>query len=319
MKAARILVGLTICGAILYWWTIIFTAKHGNSLNHTSSPYIPHAERDTIGQRIWENFNWQNVSGEWVSIINKRNHMMQDRCGSLKKAPSGRLERRRWILVDDRNKFILCPLFKAASRNWRLVYQVISGHLNISGEQDIFNRRPDGFAYTRLDSYDDINIKKRLATYLKVLVVRHPMERIISAYKDQVLGLLGPQIKLYLNKHYPKQIEHKIGFADFLRFIVDKKATNSHWALVQDFCLPCHVMYDVIVHHEDLDTDAMNVIRLLGVEDIVPQFPSSHFTSNNPNQSLIYTYYNSIDRKLVEKVWKIYKEDASFFGYTLEL
>ncbi|XP_013409637.1 carbohydrate sulfotransferase 10-like [Lingula anatina] len=199
-------------------------------------------------------------------------------------------------------------MFKAASRNWRKVYQILSGRQEY---------------YTQLYSYGSKNNSMRLANYLKVLVVRHPLERLVSVYKEQVLFRhLGPRVKTYVNKQYKRNItlQKHISFSDFLQYIADNGPNNAHWALVEDFCKPCDVQYDVIVHHEDLTTDAPNVMRLLGAEHLIAQFPSSHREIESyRNETLIQKYYSGIDRDLLKKVWDIYKEEATFLGYKLDL
>ncbi|XP_013395185.1 carbohydrate sulfotransferase 10-like [Lingula anatina] len=207
-------------------------------------------------------------------------------------------------------------MFKAASRNWRNVYQILSGR------QDVVFKGTKKY-FTRLHSYGSKNNSMRLANYLKVLVVRHPLERLVSAYKEQVLFRhLGPRVKTYMNQQYERNItlQKHISFSDFLQYIADNGPKNAHWALVEDFCKPCDVQYDVIVHHEDLTTDAPNVMRLLGAEHLIAQFPSSHRKIESyRNETLIQKYYSGIGRKLFQKIWDIYKEEASFLGYKLDL
>ncbi|XP_023931730.1 carbohydrate sulfotransferase 10 isoform X2 [Lingula anatina] len=291
----------------------------GTSLQTTNNLPKRNQEHNSIDKRIWESFGWDKVPQNWVSSVIRRKQRLKDRCSARKTAPFNYLKKLNWILVDDKYKLILCTMLKAASRNWRNVYQILSGRQDPATV--VFKGRKE--YYTQLYSNDYKNNSMRLASYLKILVVRHPLERLVSAYKEQVLfRFLGPRVKTYINQQYKRNItlQKHISFSDFLQYIADNGPNNIHWALVEDFCKPCDVQYDVIVHHEDLTTDAPNVLRLLGAEHLIAQFPSSHRKIESyRNATLIQKYYSGIDRELLKKVWDIYKEEASFLGYKLDL
>jgi len=84
---------------------------------------------------------------------------------------------------------LYCAIPKAASTTWKTLFAVATRHPLTSSmsehqvESEQFMRR---IGLRFLSSYSSDDVTARLATYRKLLVVRHPLARLVSAYADKI-------------------------------------------------------------------------------------------------------------------------------------
>ncbi|XP_074648961.1 carbohydrate sulfotransferase 10-like [Tubulanus polymorphus] len=125
--------------------------------------------------------------------------------------------------VDDVHKILYCEIPKVGTSIWRYTLLHTTGKLrttnlslinNLDTKQSIYLTSLD--LIRPLSSYSQDEKTERLKTYFKFLFVRHPFERLLSAYLDKILN------KYY--KHLPQKLiddlyeEYK---ADFILFDYD--------------------------------------------------------------------------------------------------
>jgi len=106
--------------------------------------------------------------------------------------------RRKKIVINNNNKnlncfylshvlIFLCFISQVACTNWKRVLMIVTGKwlgndpLEIPADQA---HSPGTFQ--RLSNYTLPDIEKKLATYDKLIVVRHPLERLLSAYRNKL-------------------------------------------------------------------------------------------------------------------------------------
>jgi len=84
---------------------------------------------------------------------------------------------------------LYCAIPKAASTTWKTLFAVATRHPLTSSmsehqaENEQFMAR---IGLRFLSSYSSHDVTTRLATYRKLLVVRHPLTRLVSAYTDKI-------------------------------------------------------------------------------------------------------------------------------------
>ena len=106
---------------------------------------------------------------------------------------------------------------------------------------------------------------------LSFLIVRHPFERILSAYRDkffinftysrntkereeqkrkEFMITYGQQILQKYRKTEPEDELYKTTptFREFINFVIDLPLSrhNSHWRPAYLHCMPCHLNYTII-------------------------------------------------------------------------
>ncbi|KAL1122115.1 hypothetical protein AAG570_003521 [Ranatra chinensis] len=164
----------------------------------------------------------------------------------------------------------------------------------------------------------------------KLLVVRHPFERLLSAYRDKLENTnLGFE---HGTKHFYKKYGAKIvkkyraagkepTFKEFVRYLIDIDLLNyadDHWIPYYLFCTPCLVEYDFVAKVETLWRDQSYVInstRLRG--KIRPGW--RHSTKNgHGNESIAAVYFSQLTRSDVERLYQKYRLDFELFDYDVK-
>lgn len=102
-------------------------------------------------------------------------------------------------------------------------------------------------------------IRHRLHTYTKFLFVRHPVERVLSAFRNKFeknytsSAYFKKRFGVKIMKKYRKGIDsaqipvngHGVKFSEFVAYLADTKTDhlNEHWAPVSTMCYPCSVRW----------------------------------------------------------------------------
>lgn len=240
------------------------------------------------------------------------------------------------FIVDDANQLIYCFVPKVASTNWKRVLMALKRHRRINDNplQILGNETHAQNAFKLLSQHDDVDVVyQKLRTYLKFMFVRHPYERLLSAYRnkfeitwsDYFRTRFGRKIVKHFRKNATQEsLErgHDVTFSEFLNYVLNlssanhKIAFNEHWRPIYDLCFPCLLDYDVIGRSETLIDDADYVLHRLGVLDFV-KFPTRAQTYNTmPSSSLLAKYYSRIDRETMAQLAKLYAHDMKLFNYS---
>lgn len=194
---------------------------------------------------------------------------------------------------------------------------------------------------------------KALRTTLKLLIVRHPFERLLSAYRDKLenkdIGLEHGVKHLYLS--YGRKIVqlYRNGssdraeptFREFVAYLIKDDAIrlamifylkviknncfylifdrfDDHWIPFYLFCTPCLVRYDVIAHVETLFRDQIYTIRVADLEgQITPLW--THLTKGQRSAGdTARKYFKQLNKWQVQQLFEKYRLDFELFGYDHE-
>ena len=120
------------------------------------------------------------------------------------------------------------------------------------------------------------------AFFTKLIVVRHPFDRLVSAYYNLINFKEGagdgPYIYPDIRKKFPtlrKEVKD-LTFPQFLQYVTDPsvgKYNDRHFAPYSSTCLVCSVHYDYIIRLETMqdveNSDAMPILKMLGYDNSI--------------------------------------------------
>lgn len=162
-------------------------------------------------------------------------------------------------------------------------------------------------------------------TTTKFFIVRHPFERLLSAFRDK----LEDEKKTYYNDKYGKYIIkwYRLGeenrtvpyFEEFLKYIVHEKSFDEHWRPYYQECAPCFVKYDYILKMENFANELDYLVENLNNEKVTRIINKNNKDNINPlgrtNGDINKRYFSTISLSLLKELYEIYKKDFELFDY----
>ena len=243
------------------------------------------------------------------------------------------------LLVDDHHKTMYCVIPKVACTNWKRALVRMSGRVNVTNDEvlrtiDVHDEMllsQMGLRY--LNTYPLEEIRKRMDSYFKFMFVRHPLERLLSAYRDKFIphNKWTEHFQLKYGRRIVKthrrnptieslQEGHDVTFPEFVRYVISSqfagKTTNPHWSSFYDLCHPCSIKYDFIGRFESFNIDAPFLLGKLSGSSCPPSFPNMKPTGASTRQVML-DYYNQIPRADISKLVQVFLPDFVMFGYDL--
>uniref|UniRef100_A0A8D0BZR3 Carbohydrate sulfotransferase n=1 Tax=Salvator merianae TaxID=96440 RepID=A0A8D0BZR3_SALMN len=235
------------------------------------------------------------------------------------------------IYVEDKYKLLYCEVPKAGCSNWKRVLMVLGG-LAKSTANITHNAVHYGKHLQKLDSYDTKGIYLRLKTYTKVIFVRDPMERLVSAFRDKFEhpnSYYHPVFGKAIIKKYRLNADSKalktgsgVTFKEFIQYLLDSHrpvGMDTHWEQISRLCYPCAINYDFIGKFETLEEDANHFLKLLGAPKglAFPNFKDRHSTDRRTNADVVKQYLSEIPASDRQQIYDFYYLDYLMFNYTV--
>ena len=232
------------------------------------------------------------------------------------------------LLTDDKHRVIYCVIPKAGCTSFKTMMANQTQRLRPETRLRVHSAKmlhSVGLHY--LSVYPPEMIKHRLQTYTKVILVRHPFDRLMSAYKDKFV------YKRFFSKMYQRFIIETLGqdavmqngrvrisFKQFLELVshgYDEGFRNRHWQSYMDLCLPCHVHYDYILKMETLKSDSQEALSLF-LNEGQTSVTLPHLNDKRPFVEKLDSAskaFGELDPDMIQDLMRIYKADFDLFGY----
>ncbi|KAK8394430.1 hypothetical protein O3P69_006548 [Scylla paramamosain] len=244
-------------------------------------------------------------------------------CKTMRFPDTGVKKTTGYMLYDDGRKVIYCFIPKVASTSWkRLLIKITEmPTINVStiSKYDAHRTLP-------LLAFDK-DKEEKLRTYKKFMVVRHPFERILSAYKDKLEDwepadsvfhkMVGKKIQKLRDNPNKKEGDN-ITFTEYIRFISQPgrgtlEQRNEHWLPMHEICHPCAIQYDFIGKYENLKEDSEYLLKWLGVTDLMGTFPAA----TRPFHSSRYDpkYFGQLSHDEIMAFYAKFLPDFLLFDY----
>ena len=168
------------------------------------------------------------------------------------------------------------------------------------------------------------DVIQRINDYTKFVIVREPMERLLSAFKnkfeaetidaDNFRKAYGPHMmQLTRDKSEIPASGEGIQFWEFMKYIatVNSSFLQEHWALYNNLCFPCIMDYDFIGKYNTIEVDSNYILQEIGAPSHI-RFPTFNPTKTKEALSV---YLNTVPKDIQNKVKEVFKPDYEIFGY----
>ncbi|KAI1237893.1 hypothetical protein IHE44_0013985 [Lamprotornis superbus] len=220
-----------------------------------------------------------NPTENWLAIQNSRKNTLASVClkNNLNK-PSSKLDSRvaNQLFVEHKHKFIYCEVPKVGCSNWKRTIFLLQSDFNAEASDIGHDNIHHTSLIKRLVSYPPALQKEFLSNYTKVMFTRHPLERLVSAYRDKLLHsepfystTVANEIRAMFRKN--KNSSEKVSFQEFVSFITAKPphTLDIHWKPMFLLCDPCNIHYDVVDSQDPRKSD-IETSQVLGARSQLP-------------------------------------------------
>ncbi|XP_035252203.1 carbohydrate sulfotransferase 8-like [Anguilla anguilla] len=234
------------------------------------------------------------------------------------------------IFVEDEYKLLYCEVPKAGCSNWKRVLMVLGGVASSTREI-----KHDAVHYgnhlKRLDGFDHRGIAQRLESYTKVLFVREPFQRLVSAFRDKfenpntyyhpVFG--KPIISKYRANASQAALRTGAGvtFKEFMQYLLDVHrpvGMDIHWEHVNQLCSPCLLDYDFIGKFETIEEEANFLLQRTGAPRNLtfPSFKDRHPQAERTSARITQQYFAQLNASERQRAYDFYYMDYLMFNYS---
>ena len=190
----------------------------------------------------------------------------------------------------------------------------------------------------RRKSLNDSERRSKLRHYFKFMIVRNPLERLVSAFRDKIMKPVSysvlltyphgstqrifDDVKLEILQKYNSDLYHtwiacggafplKVSFTNYLKWVAEKewKGMNEHFLPTIGNCNPCRVRYDFYGNFKTLNADMFHMTEKLGVDY---SFFNSNPIHRNTSDYLEY-FYSQVPDNIKLKLLKRMAPDIDFY------
>ncbi|XP_069072592.1 carbohydrate sulfotransferase 8 [Pleurodeles waltl] len=275
-----------------------------------------------------QNSNWKRL----YDIQRQRKALMQDVCAKYK-SNSRRIitpYHVSRIFVEDKYRILYCEVPKVGCSNWKRVLMVLNGLA--SSTKDIqHNTVHYGNYLKRLDSFDRKGIYHRLNTYTKMLFVREPFQRLVSAFRDKfehANNYYHPVFGKAIISRYRRNATVEalrtgsgVQFKEFMQYLLDVHrpvGMDIHWDHVSRLCSPCLIDYDFIGKFESMEEDANFLLHLIGAPQNLtfPRFKDRHSNEVRTTTKITQQYFSQLSPSERQRAYDFYYMDYLMFNYS---
>ena len=219
---------------------------------------------------------------------------------------------------------LYCWIHKVASSSWSEVFFYLKGKevppSRLHEATQFFSLRSQG-----------VELKTALRNSLVYTFVRHPFERLVSAYRDKFE--LAPKFA-YIFNHFAAKIlnmtipapiktgGHRVirrpTFSEFVDYLLRTPVDqfNDHWVPYYLHCHLCEIEYDVIGKMETFKDDSDFITEESGLASYNITLPWANKKSSiksKENSSL--DYFKQLSKSQIEGLHQLYLPDFEMFDY----
>ena len=291
------------------------------------------------------NKNKQSSQIPWMKKMEmkylKSNEMIAKACAESQK-PILTLIYREFMNVDFHHKLAACLHAKVGSTTLtNYFYLLLPNQTRIELEkkfgktlfkQEIIKpyfQLPNGSFFNSTDDLISIQQIQEILEMRKILslsFVRHPFERLVSAYHDRILrkNILreyGYDTWYHKNHSFPAFVDLILGEnknSNCFRFNdIGCLKINQHWRPFSVECPYCNIKFDVIGRMSTFNEDFKYIIKKSHLESLIPlsSITEALHSSKVDSKERTKVLFSQLARNKIEELHKMYETDFKMFGY----
>ncbi|MEJ1286660.1 carbohydrate (N-acetylgalactosamine 4-0) sulfotransferase 8 [Cricetulus griseus] len=281
------------------------------------------------------------ADARWASLQRsqqERKRVMREACAKYRASSSGGSSSRKAVtarhvsrvFVEDRHRVLYCEVPKAGCSNWKRVLMVLAGLASSTADIQ-HNTVHYGSALKRLDTFDRQGIAHRLSTYTKMLFVREPFERLVSAFRDKFEHpnsyyhpVFGKAILARYRANASREALRTgsgVRFPEFIQYLLDVHrpvGMDIHWDHVSRLCSPCLIDYDFVGKFESMEDDANFFLHLIRAPGNLtfPRFKDRHSQEARTTSRITRDYFAQLSSLQRQRTYDFYYMDYLMFNYS---
>jgi len=212
---------------------------------------------------------------------------------------------------------LYCWIHKVASSSWSKVF------FNLKGKDVPPSRLHEA---AQQFSVSSSKLPGAISNSLVFMIVRHPFERLVSAYRDKfelakkyayVYSMYTSKI-LGLRTSAEAEGARRPTFSEFVDYLlrVPVQQFNDHWVPYWLHCHVCEMEYDIIGKMETIEDDMEFIADRSGLAATNMSLPWTNRRNSGDKVSL--QYFSNLTVNQVLGLYRIYKLDFEMFSYRVE-
>ncbi|XP_069681993.1 carbohydrate sulfotransferase 11-like [Periplaneta americana] len=239
------------------------------------------------------------------------------------------------LFIDKKRKLAWCPVYKAGSTTWMEIFATMGGVMTPENRKRL-NKGLIQMNQLARTAYPKITNVKQTVEFLpettRFIIVRHPFERLLSAYRDKLEHRKGREFYFRRYGRFIVRSQRDTNstslekveptFVEFLRYLAKTKSFDEHWRPFTSECAPCELDYQIILKMENIEMEELYLATKFKLLEFLPMINSTRQWVHNRNPKgrteLKYAkkYYSEVPRQLLQEIYMLYEQDFRLFGYS---
>ncbi|XP_034947671.1 carbohydrate sulfotransferase 11-like isoform X1 [Chelonus insularis] len=318
-----------IVAAVLALIILALSTQDGTSNSVQSSSIVEKETAQSAEEKLLE----MKTMAETEARLIDRRKLLTKRCSEagLDRPGNDSLHRpNAWEFFVNRDYHLIwCNVFKAASTSWIYNFNRLAGYSPqfLKASKAV----PVSLARQRYPRPTADELSRYLNDSVSFLIVRHPFERLLSAYRDKLeqslpntlhskLGMrIINQFRYKDPKHRTKRGPRYPLFEEFVRWLLcEWQAGNEldmHWTPIISFCTPCQVRFDIIAKFETLQDDQNYIIKHVHLEHLIkPEWKNP--ARGAQTKDVMKKYFVQLSKSQITDLYEMFKYDFELFNYS---
>ena len=235
------------------------------------------------------------------------------------------------IILNRDKKVLFCLVEKNGCTNIKKLFLSQSG---LFSGIDILHGSNLGRFLQKIDLKNSKLKPGELSEYFKMTMVRNPLERLVSAYRNKLNHVIirskdvRPDIRYSINlqrdvfqtihpEEYDKwlknpALEYTVTFPDFIQYVIVKPndKLDVHFRPVIHLCQPCQVQYDFYNVFKHFNKDAEVLLNKLQAE---PQYLLGAHVVPKKTSEYVREYYSQLSQDLKNQLFRDWYMELEFY------